>query len=518
MRGETHSAQSEMAAAALFVGCTDAHFSLLACCCPSLRQWCAASNSCVAGTIAGPNSGSCGTPSVDWGFQALACTGQARCNAASNTNCTACSAVSPDCGYCASTGRCEMSAQEGLRPFSNDCPQSDWFYQACNAPITPACDSEVVCGRCESLPGSSACGWCDSEALCMQGNSTGPTSGSCQGNDWSFQSCPSDAACLAATDCPSCGQMANCLWCVDTGSCLPGASGPTPTDSCQNFILAGGICDSSPPPSSGGYPASGVFAIFLLVVLIPLSLAACGLAVATKRFAPVPSPEIARLGSTSRGEGAGRWVPFMLCLCVCALKLTSLAMDIWSLSSVSLFGDTFVSKYGLLSVRSSDSDDSSTTKYADMCSSSGGETGWALGMCKTLRAGGILTLTFGLTSMAASTLLCIVLFAGAYRKSIGDAPLRLWRVSWVAALGSSFAVLFWMSAGQQVIHHDDGAAQLNISTTLFACAFALDLAVVLAMRRETMLSSATFDPEERYKTLNAQEQDPYGHNDYGARY
>ena len=480
--------------------------------------WCAASNSCVAGTIAGPNSGSCGTPSVDWGFQSLSCTGQARCNAASHSTCANCSSVSLDCGWCGSTGRCEIATQEGQRPFSNDCPQADWFYNSCNAPITPPCSSEVVCGRCESLPAASECGWCDSEALCMQGNSTGPTNGVCQGGLWSFQSCPSDAACLAASDCPSCGSMPNCLWCVDTGSCMPGASGPTPTDNCQNYILSGDSCEA-PSPSSSGYPAAGVFAIFLLVVLIPLSLASCLFVGITKRFAPAPSPELARMGSiASKGEGAGRWVSFVVAVLLCVAKLVALALDTWDQSSNTLGSDTLVSKYGVLSVRSSSGQGSSTTKYADLCTQLNALSGSALSqqtsMCKTLRAGGILTLTFGLGSLLASTALGAVLFAAAYRKSIGDAPLRLWRLACVTSLASLSTLLFWLSAGHQIIHHDDGQAALSISMILFSCSWMLDLVMVLAMRRETIKSSPTFDPEERYKTLNAQERHgPYGHYD-----
>ena len=79
--------------------------------------------------------------------------------------------------------------------------------------ISPAdCASFTTCGDCTPTPG---CGWCGATSACMNGDTDGPTSGTCA-SDWAWVA--SECPCPAATTCEDC-TAAGCGWCGGTSTC-----------------------------------------------------------------------------------------------------------------------------------------------------------------------------------------------------------------------------------------------------------------------------------------------------------
>ena len=184
----------------------DLHTTCDACVAQAECGWCATTGRCEAGTAAGPNLTTC----AQWEWEWADCGG---CGTA--TTCDACAAL-PECGWCATSGACFRGTAAG--PNTTTCADWDWGGGwACYG-----CENYSDCETCATAPG---CGWCASTAVCLPGDAAGPNATACA--DWDFGHAVVCLGCDQHTSCTACTSTTTCGWCDILLTCMPGdAAGP----------------------------------------------------------------------------------------------------------------------------------------------------------------------------------------------------------------------------------------------------------------------------------------------------
>lgn len=97
------------------------------------------------------------------------------------------------------------------------------------------CGVQTDCDACTQVPG---CGWCAPTQQCLKGNTTGPNSSVCIGDNWEFGKC---TPCSKFSNCRAClSRDTDCFWCSNGyGACNPiGFTGCTYTKSCPCDIYS----------------------------------------------------------------------------------------------------------------------------------------------------------------------------------------------------------------------------------------------------------------------------------------
>lgn len=190
--------------------------------------WCDATDTCAEGDARGPSEGACAS---GWQFG-----GSASCDdpdtCPDNRDCEACTRdTSFVCGWCATAGTCRRGTASG--PMDGSCADADWAWTAseCAAPPEDRCAMNDDCESCTRATGT-LCGWCADRGTCHAGAASGPTDGSCAGDDWAWvaSECagPPMDECVDATACGACTARGACGWCADDRRCRPGGiAGPT---------------------------------------------------------------------------------------------------------------------------------------------------------------------------------------------------------------------------------------------------------------------------------------------------
>ncbi len=85
------------------------------------------------------------------------------------------------CGWCASTVRC-VAHDAACTSFGSSCGSPVPDAARTDAGSAAACADARACGSCTA---TAACGWCGSTSRCLEGDSIGPTSGSCS-TGWAY--------------------------------------------------------------------------------------------------------------------------------------------------------------------------------------------------------------------------------------------------------------------------------------------------------------------------------------------
>ena len=102
------------------------------------------------------------------------------------------------------------------------------------------CAAHTDCLSCTQDP---ACGYCASSHTCFEGDSSGPTGGTCAMWQYVQSDCPDyDSGptpdvppidCTVATNCADCTAMDTCGWCATSGTCLTGTASGANTGVCM---------------------------------------------------------------------------------------------------------------------------------------------------------------------------------------------------------------------------------------------------------------------------------------------
>ena len=88
----------------------------------------------------------------------------------------------------------------------------------------PECSSYSHCDLCTEVD---QCVWCVGTAMCVAGDSNGPTNGECENFDWSRCT---NSACSSLLHCDECIDRSDCAWCINA------------TDSDEHENPEGGKC------------------------------------------------------------------------------------------------------------------------------------------------------------------------------------------------------------------------------------------------------------------------------------
>lgn len=157
--------------------------------------------------------------------------------------------------------------------------------------------------------------------------------------------------------------------------------------------------------------------------------------------------------------------------------------------------------YGVLSVRSElDGYGSTTVSYASLCDAAS-DSDNGPGMCRTLRAAGIMTLIGGVLSATASACFILLALAAALRRgALARHGVSMWRLQGLAHLGSMLSVCVWIASAHVVIRYSDERSVVGASWFMFIAAWIVDLVLLVVIRRAVISTPAQQQP---YQNLAA---------------
>lgn len=209
-----------------------------ACQANSLCGWCAARFECQRGGSLAPSTCATSPAGLGWYYNFTRNdTTLESCQR--HTSCSACTS-DPDCGYCASAGRCLPGDANGAFPLMAGAAPlctlgaGDWDKTLCNS----VCAFASSCSTCLDL--GDTCGWCCETNSCVAGG--------CSTVEWSV--CPN---CSAISTCGACSANLCCGWCsiVYPGSAERDLSGHCMQAAAAELVFNGALtCGADKPETS----------------------------------------------------------------------------------------------------------------------------------------------------------------------------------------------------------------------------------------------------------------------------
>jgi hypothetical protein len=245
-------------------GCNNRDSSCTYCTAGAGCGWCTTENDagvnyyCLEGNSTGPFLSSSYTCNGGWTTWNIA----SQCTTATSaptqvppatcseyTYCYECVNV-PGCGWCSTTQTCLPVSNVGGPVPESACPNPDyWWVEVC-----AGCNDESLCPYCMEIDG---CGWCSGSSTCVEGNKTEAFGLCSSGYVGSGLTCPIPVTtpspgtiCGEYSGCASCIQVTGCGWCAESGTCESGTyTGPS-AGTCKAWYPTTAVCPDCQSQSS----------------------------------------------------------------------------------------------------------------------------------------------------------------------------------------------------------------------------------------------------------------------------